>query len=65
MDAVQIAEGREWKQLEKEPEKFWKELEDGKYDWSYTLMRYWPERVRLACKWNKSGRDSPWAGRGV
>ena len=37
-----------------EPVKFWKELEDGKYDWSYTAMRYWPERVRLACKRNKS-----------
>lgn len=37
-----------------EPVKFWKELEEGKYDWSYTAMRYWPERVREACKRNKS-----------
>ncbi|WP_319580757.1 BREX-1 system adenine-specific DNA-methyltransferase PglX [uncultured Methanospirillum sp.] len=37
-----------------EPVKFWKELEEGKYDWSYTAMRYWPERVRAACKRNKS-----------
>ncbi|MBN1165667.1 MAG: BREX-1 system adenine-specific DNA-methyltransferase PglX [Methanospirillaceae archaeon] len=37
-----------------EPVKFWKELEEGKYDWSYTAMRYWPTRVREACKRNKS-----------
>jgi hypothetical protein len=37
-----------------EPAKFWKELEEGKYDWSYTAMRYWPERVRMACRKNKS-----------
>jgi len=38
----------------KEPEKFWKELEEGKYDWSYTAMRYWPERVLEKCRNNKS-----------
>ncbi len=38
----------------KEPEKFWKELEEGKYDWSYTAMRYWPDRVGEKCKKNKS-----------
>ena len=37
-----------------EPVKFWKELEAGKYDWSYSAMRYWPERVRAACKRKKS-----------
>ncbi|MCA1917476.1 hypothetical protein [Methanospirillum hungatei] len=37
-----------------EPAKFWKELEEGKYDWSYTAIRYWPEQVRAACKKNKS-----------
>lgn len=38
----------------KEPEKFWQELEEGKYDWSYTAMRYWPDRVLDKCKTNKS-----------
>lgn len=38
----------------KEPEKFWQELEEGKYDWSYTSMRYWPDRVLEKCKKNKS-----------
>ena len=34
--------------------KAWKELEDGKYDWAKTAMRYWPGRVLQACKTNKS-----------
>ena len=38
----------------KEPEKFWQELDEGKYDWSYTAMRYWPDRVLEKCKTNKS-----------
>lgn len=38
----------------KEPEKFWQELEEGKYDWSYMAMRYWPDRVGEKCKTNKS-----------
>jgi len=38
----------------KEPEKFWQELVEGKYDWSYTAMHYWPERVLEKCKKNKS-----------
>ena len=38
----------------KEPGKFWQELEEGKYDWSYTAMRYWPDRVLEKCKTNKS-----------
>lgn len=38
----------------KEPEKFWKALQDGEYDWSRTAMRYWPERVGGKCKKNKS-----------
>jgi len=37
-----------------EPAKFWKELEEGEYDWSYTAMRYWPDRVLEKCKTNKS-----------
>jgi hypothetical protein len=38
----------------KEPELFWQDLEEGKYDWSYTAMRYWPDRVLEKCKTNKS-----------
>ena len=37
-----------------EPVRLWIELEEEKYDWSYTAMRYWPQRVRAACKRNKS-----------
>jgi hypothetical protein len=32
----------------------WKELEEGKYDWAYQAMAYWPDRVRAACLTNKS-----------
>ncbi len=32
----------------------WKELEAGKYDWSQQAMVYWPERVREACRTNRS-----------
>ena len=38
----------------KEPDKFWKGLEAGDYDWSYTAMRYWPDRVLEKCRANKS-----------
>jgi len=37
-----------------EPKKYWGRLERGDYDWSHIAMRYWPERVREACKANKS-----------
>jgi len=37
-----------------EPRKAWQALEAGKYDWSHIALRYWPERVRAACKANKS-----------
>ena len=35
-------------------DKVWKDLAEGKYDWSKTAMRYWPQRVRAAFKQNKS-----------
>jgi hypothetical protein len=38
----------------KEPEKFWRALEAGEYDWSRTAMRYWPDRVLEECRKNKS-----------
>jgi len=37
-----------------EPKKYWEELAAGKYDWSHIAMKYWPERVKQACKKNKS-----------
>ena len=37
-----------------EPKKYWEELAAGKYDWSRIAMHYWPERVKQACKKNKS-----------
>jgi len=40
-----------WK---REPKKYWERLERGDYDWSHIAMRYWPDRVREACKANES-----------
>jgi len=37
-----------------EPKKYWGRLQKGQYDWSHIAMGYWPERVREACKANKS-----------
>lgn len=51
---LNLAPLRELMSSWKEPEKFWQELEEGKYDWSYTAMRYWPDRVLEKCKKNKS-----------
>jgi hypothetical protein len=52
----------------KEPEKFWKALQEGEYDWSRTAMRYWPDRVGEKCRKNKSyaiahGRMDVYEGR--
>ena len=38
----------------KEPEKYWKALQNGDYDWSHIAMRYWPERVKAKCVTDKS-----------
>ena len=51
---LNLAPLRELMSSWKEPEKFWQELDEGKYDWSYTAMRYWPDRVLEKCKKNKS-----------
>jgi len=40
-----------WK---REPKKYWERLQRGDYDWSHIAMRYWPKRVREACRVNKS-----------
>ncbi|MEM0498295.1 MAG: BREX-1 system adenine-specific DNA-methyltransferase PglX [Methanothrix sp.] len=37
-----------------EPQRFWRELEEGRYDWSRTAMRYWPDRVLEKCRSNRS-----------
>jgi hypothetical protein len=37
-----------------EPKKYWEKLQAGDYDWSYTAMRYYPNRVQEKCKKNKS-----------
>ena len=51
-----------------EPKKYWDELAAGKYDWSRIAMKYWPERVKQACKKNKSyaiahGHEEWYAGK--
>ena len=38
----------------KEPKKYWDELEEGKYDWSRMAFQLWPERVKEACKKDRS-----------
>ncbi len=38
----------------KEPQQYWKDLQEGKYDWAHLAMRYWPERVLAKCKEDKS-----------
>ena len=35
-------------------EKRWKELQQGNYDWAHIAYAIWPQRVREACKKNKS-----------
>jgi hypothetical protein len=37
-----------------EPKKYWEELQEGKYDWSHIAYQLWPERVKEACKKNRS-----------
>lgn len=39
-----------------EPLKYWKELQEGKYDWAHMAMRYWSSRVLDKCKKDKSLR---------
>jgi hypothetical protein len=37
-----------------EPKKYWERLQAGEYDWSHIAEHYWPQRVREACRENKS-----------
>jgi hypothetical protein len=39
---------------QREPRRYWRRLQEGEYDWSHIAMNYWPERVREACRENKS-----------
>lgn len=45
---------RAGKKKPNELEACWQALQSGEYDWSYTAMRYWPDRVLRACRTNKS-----------
>jgi N-6 DNA Methylase len=45
---------RAGKKKPNELEACWQALENGEYDWSYTAMRYWPDRVLRACRKNQS-----------
>ena len=54
MSALNLAPLADLMPAWKEPEKFWKALQEGEYDWSRTAMRYWPDRVLEKCKKNKS-----------
>jgi hypothetical protein len=37
-----------------ETKKAWQELEGEKYEWAHQAMLHWPDRVKAACKTNKS-----------
>jgi hypothetical protein len=37
-----------------ETKRAWRELEDEKYEWAQQAMKHWPDRVKEACKTNKS-----------
>lgn len=37
-----------------EPKKYWEALQEGKYDWSHVAYHIWPERVKEACRNNRS-----------
>jgi hypothetical protein len=37
-----------------ETKKAWESLERGEYDWAHQAMDFWPERVKAACRANRS-----------
>ena len=58
-DGVQIIAAPLWKLFQHKPwqkklRETWKKLEKGDYDWAHLAMNYWPERVRVKCKTDKS-----------
>lgn len=46
-----VGHTRSW---QRECQKHWEKLQEGEYDWSYTAMRLWPERVVPACATDRS-----------
>ena len=47
--------------------KRWEELEEGKYDWAHLALFIWPDRVKEACRNDKSiaiahGMEEEWEG---
>ena len=58
-DGVQINAAPLWPLFRHKPwqkvlKETWEKLEKGDYDWAHLAMNYWPERVRLKCKTDKS-----------
>lgn len=58
-DGVQITAAPLWPLFRHKPwqkvlKDTWNKLQKGDYDWSHLAMAYWPERVREACKTDKS-----------
>ena len=55
-DGVLLNAAPLWELLPAWPEtkKAWQALEAGDYDWAQQAMEYWPERVKEACRTNKS-----------
>ncbi len=58
-DGVQISAAPLWPLLRHKPwqkvlKDTWARLEKGDYDWAHLAMNYWPERVRVKCKTDKS-----------
>ncbi len=54
-DGVDLTAAPLWRLFRHTPwrrhlEKRWKELEQGKYDWSHIAMAIWPDRVKAKCK---------------
>ncbi len=37
-----------------ESAKYWKEFQEGRYDWAHIAMCYWPNRVLEKCQKDKS-----------
>jgi hypothetical protein len=58
-DGVQITAAPLWKLFQHKPwqkklRETWEKLEDGDYDWAHLAYSIWPERVREACRTDKS-----------
>lgn len=58
-DGVQITAAPLWPLFRHKPwqkvlKDTWTKLEKGDYDWAHLAMAYWPERVRVKCKTDKS-----------